>query len=86
MTGIASKAATAQKKPLESKSKAIQQELEDKEDTHYNFKVPQLFPENPTPRGTTGIAAKAAAIPAEHKLVPEEKAKAFVDQKAMSHA
>jgi len=57
-----------------------------------------LFPENPTPRGTTGIAAKAAAVPAEHKLVPEEEikkleaaknsaVKAVVDQqKAMSHA
>ena len=70
MTGTAAKATTAQKKPIESKSKAIQQELEDKEDTHYNFKVPQLFPENPTPRGMTGIAAKAAVV----------------DQKAMSHA
>lgn len=71
------KSAEAKKAEVQNKSeiKAKNDENDDEEEVHYNFKVPRLYPDNPTPRGA-GLTAKAKAKDQDSKpsAVAEPKA------------
>ena len=62
--------------------KAKEFENDDEEETHYNFKIPPLYPENPKPRGATGISAKAAAQDAVKAASKPEPPKASAKPEA----